>query len=86
MAVQDSEAAEILYPERQSEYEAALLDVDRENLKDQIKAAEEAIERRLQQLSQDSNHYAERRVIHDALISLRLLNVFSQSDQPDMPQ
>ena len=64
----------------------ALLELDRETLKERITVAEDAIERRLQQLSKDSNHHAERRVIHDALISLQLLKKFSQSDEPDMLQ
>jgi hypothetical protein len=50
---------------------------DRETLKERITAAEDAIERRLQQLSKDSNHHAE---------SLQLLKKFSQSDEPEMLQ
>jgi hypothetical protein len=79
-------SSEILYPHWQNEYEAALLELDGETLKDRIKAAEAAIERRLQQLAQDSNHHTERRVIHDALISLHLLKIFSRSDKPAVPQ
>jgi len=86
MAIPDLLSSEILYPYWQNEYAAALLEVDRETLKERITAAEDAIERRLRQLSKDSNHHAERRVIHDALISLQLLKKFSQSDEPGMLQ
>jgi hypothetical protein len=86
MAIPDLLSSEILYPYWQNEYAAAVLELDRETLKDRITAAEEAIERRLLQLLKDSNHYTERRVIHDALISLQWLKKFSQSDEPDMLQ
>jgi hypothetical protein len=33
-----------------------------------------------------SDHHAERRVIHDALVSLQLLKRFLQSDEPDITQ
>ena len=82
MAIQDS-VPEIVYP-WQNEYTAALLEFDDQALKGRIQAAEDAIERRLQELWQDSNHHTERRVIHDALISLRQLKKFSQSDESDM--
>jgi hypothetical protein len=82
MAIQDS-TSEIVYP-WQNEYTAALLEFDGQALKDRIEAAEDAIERRLQELSQDSNHHTERRVIHDALISLSQLKKFSQSDESDL--
>ena len=84
--IPDLLSSEILYPHWQNEYAAALLELDRETLKERITAAEDAIERRIQQLSRDSDHHAERRVIHDALISLQLLKKFSQSDEPDMLQ
>jgi hypothetical protein len=84
MAIPGLLSSEILYPHWQNEYAAALLELDRETLNQRIEAAEDAIERRLQQLSKDSNHHAERRVIHDALISLQLLKKFLQSDEPDM--
>jgi len=84
--IPDLLSSEILYPHWQNEYAAALLELDRETLKERITAAEDAIERRIQQLSRDSDHHAERRVIHDALVSLQLLKRFLQSDEPGMLQ
>ena len=69
MAAQQPTPA-ILYPYWQNEYEAALLELDNKVLQELIDAAEAAIHRRLQQLSQDSNHHTERHVINDALASL----------------
>lgn len=84
--IPDLLSSEILYPHWQNEYAAALLELDHETLKERITAAEDAIERRIQQLSKDSDHHAERRVIHDALVSLQLLKKFVQSDEPNMFQ
>ena len=64
---------EILYSGWQKEYQAALLEVDPAKLGSRIEAAEAAIDRRLQQLSQNSDHHVERQVIEDALRSLRFL-------------
>lgn len=86
MPMPDLVSSEILYPYWQNEYAAAVLELDRETLKERITAAEHAIERRLLQLSKDSNHHTERRVIHDALISLQWLKKFSLSDKPEMLQ
>jgi hypothetical protein len=74
MAPQESQPIpDILYPQWQHEYEAALIEPHSEILQERIEAAEAAIERRLQQLAQDSNHHTERHVIGDALTSLRQL-------------
>jgi hypothetical protein len=73
MATEDSPSPEILYPTWQHEYQAALIELDREKLKGRVAAAEAAIYKRLQQLSQSSDDFAERRVIEDALHSLRVL-------------
>ena len=71
MTAQDSQLTpDILYPHWQNEYEAALVELDNNLLQERIDAAEAAIYRRLQQLSQDSNHHTERHVINDALASL----------------
>lgn len=64
---------EILYPHWQKEYEAAILERDPKKLAGRIAAAEIAIHNRLHQISQDSDHHDERRVIEDALASLRVL-------------
>jgi hypothetical protein len=63
----------ILFPEWQNEYAAALLEFDDKCLRERVAAAETAIFKRLQQISQDSDHHAERKIIEDALESLRCL-------------
>jgi hypothetical protein len=73
MATEDSPSPEILYPTWQHEYQAALIELDREKLKGRVAAAETAIYKRLQQLSQSSDDFAERQAIEDALHSLRVL-------------
>ena len=73
MEIEDSPVPEVLYPEWQNEYEAALLEFDHEKLAECIEVAETAIYKRLQQISQNSDHFAERQVIEDALGGLRLL-------------
>ena len=73
MATEDSPSPEILYPTWQHEYQAALVELDREKLSQRVEAAEAAIFKRLQQISQNSDHHTERNVIEDALASLRAL-------------
>ena len=63
----------IVYPEWQREYQAALLELDSERLRERVAAAETAIFNRLQAISRGSNHTAERQAIEDALASLRVL-------------
>ena len=63
----------ILYPEWQNELRAALLELDREKLRERITTAEAAIFNRLQAISHDPDHVAERQAIEDALTSLRVL-------------
>ena len=62
-----------LYPEWQPEYQAALLELASEKLLERVQAAETAIFKRLQALSQNPGHSAERQAIEDALGSLRFL-------------
>lgn len=69
----DSPSPDILYPHWQKEYQAAVIEVDPTKLGECIEAAEAAINMRLRQLSQDSDHDTERHVIEDALASLRVL-------------
>jgi len=64
---------EILYPAWQHEYKSAVVEVDRKKLKERVEAAETAIYKRLQQLSQSSDDLAEKQVIEDALHGLRVL-------------
>jgi len=75
MTAQDSQATPDIYPHWQNEYEAALVELDNNVLQERIDAAEAAIDRRLQQLSQDSNHHTERHIINDALASLASLRL-----------
>jgi hypothetical protein len=72
MATED-QSPESLYPAWQNEYQAALVEVDREKLKERVEAAETAIYKRLQQISLSSDHHTERNVIEDALNSLRVI-------------
>jgi hypothetical protein len=73
MTTEDPLSPEILYPAWQHEYQEALVEVDSDKLKGRVEAAEAAIYRRLQHLSQNSGDFAERQVIQDALHSLRVL-------------
>ncbi len=73
MAAEDSPSPEIIYPQWLKEYEVALLEPEAEMLSKRVEAAEAAIYKRLQQISQDSDHHAERQVIEDALAVLRVL-------------
>ena len=62
-----------LYPHWQNEYQAALVELDPEKLSERVAAAETSIYKRLQQISQNSDHHIERLVIEDALAGLRVL-------------
>jgi hypothetical protein len=73
MADSNSISPKILYPEWQHEYQAALLELDCEKLLARVTAAETAIFNRMQAMSQNSDHSAERQAIEDALASLRAL-------------
>ena len=57
----------------QREYEAALLEVDREKLRDRILAAESAIYAKLGSKVGSSDHGEERERLEHALMNLRLL-------------
>jgi hypothetical protein len=61
------------YPEWQTLLQEALLELDRDKLKQRVQAAETTIFQRLQEISQDSDHQAERQAIEDGLSSLRFL-------------
>ena len=73
MATEDSPSPHILYPHWQNEYQAAIVELDREKLSQRVEAAETAIYTRLQQISQRSDHSAERQAIEDAVAGLRIL-------------
>jgi len=63
----------VRYPEWQMHFQEALLELDREKLRERIAAAETAISNRLQALAGDSNHHAERQAIEDALLLILVL-------------
>ena len=71
MATEDSPSPEILYSHWQNEYQAALVELDREKLPERVAAAETSIYKRLQQISQGPDDQAE--TIEDALAGLRIL-------------
>jgi len=73
MEGEESPSPRMLYPEWRNEYRAALLELDREKLAERVMAAETAIFKRLQAISQSSDNLAERQAIEDALASLRVL-------------
>jgi predicted DNA-binding protein (UPF0278 family) len=73
MAEPSSPYPKILYPEWQDEFQAAILELDREKLEERVMAAETAIFKRLQAIAQSSDHSSEREAIEDALSSLRAL-------------
>ena len=73
MTTEDSPSPHILYPQWQNEYQAAVAELDREKLSQRVEAAETAIYQRLQQISQRSDHSAERQAIEDAMAGLRIL-------------
>jgi hypothetical protein len=82
MATEDSPFPKVLYPEWQNQYRAALLELDRQKLSERVTAAEAAIYQRLQAISQNSDHQAERQAIEDAMAALRLL-MKEKLDFPD---
>lgn len=64
---------EIQYPEWQTTYQEALLELDQEKFDARVAAAETTIYNRLQAIAGDSVNYAERQALQDALASLRVL-------------
>jgi hypothetical protein len=72
----------ILYPHWQSEYQAALLELDHMKLQARVAASETAILSRLQMISQSLDHQAERQAIEDALTALRVL----KKETPEFPR
>ena len=73
MATEDSPSPHILYPQWQNEYQAAVVELDREKLSQRVEAAETSIYKRLQAISQSSDCRAEHQAIEDALGALRVL-------------
>jgi hypothetical protein len=65
--------SELSYPEWQTAYQEALVEVDKQKLETKIHLAEWKIYERLQTLSADSDHHQERSAIADAVNALRVL-------------
>jgi hypothetical protein len=63
----------LMYPEWQTPYQEALLELDKKKLEAKIHLAEWKIFQRLQSISADSDHQGERLAIADALNALRVL-------------
>ncbi|MGA8762615.1 MAG: hypothetical protein WB562_06970 [Candidatus Sulfotelmatobacter sp.] len=61
------------FPDWQSEYESALLEVDPQKLPERVRAAEAAIFLRQQALVQSPDGHAEREAIEDAMRTLRVI-------------
>jgi hypothetical protein len=61
------------FPVWQLEYQAALLEVDPQKLRERVKAAEAAIFLRQQALGYSSDGHAERQAIEDAMRALRFI-------------
>ena len=66
-------ASRLVYPDWQSEYEAALLELDPCHLPERIHTARMAILNRLQVLSASSENISEKQAIEQALAGLRFL-------------
>ena len=76
------EYGELLYPEWQKPLQAALLELDREKLKERIAAAEDVLLSRQKMILQNpGNHSAERIAIADGLSSLRSLKKHTEGDR-----
>jgi len=73
MADPNSSSPEILYPEWQREYRAALLELNPKKMQERVTAAETVIFKRLQAMSRSADDHAERQAIEDALTGLRIL-------------
>jgi hypothetical protein len=67
------EPDDLIYPEWQNPLQEALLELDEEKLQARMAGARDAISNRLQVISQNTNHQAEREAIRDALAILRML-------------
>jgi hypothetical protein len=68
-----SPSPKIQYPEWQGDYLAALLEFDPKLLRERLQAAEAAIFKRLQAMSQSTDNRPERQAIEDAVAALRVL-------------
>jgi hypothetical protein len=69
----ENASSQFPYPDWQPEYRAAVVELDRQQLPTRVAEAESAINKRLQAISQGSDHHAEHQAIQDALATLRML-------------
>ena len=69
----DTFSSSLEFPEWHHLYRAAVMETDREKLKERVTDAENAIFIRLQSLASFDDHHAERHAIQDALSALRTL-------------
>jgi hypothetical protein len=51
----------------------ALIELDRDSLKDRLVAAERAISKRQREIGADNSHHTERLAMEDALVALQIL-------------
>ncbi len=65
--------SDLIYPEWQAEFQAAIVEVEPRALRRRIAAAESLIQKRLREIARDSDHPLERVAIDDALSALRVL-------------
>ncbi len=65
--------SEFQYPEWQTPLHEALLESDKAKLKERVDSTEAVIFGRLQAISHDSNHHAEREAVEQALSLLRTI-------------
>jgi len=63
----------VLYPEWQTDYLAAIVELDRKRLAKRVTEAEAVITKRLQTIPQGADYQRELQAIQDALAALRLL-------------
>jgi hypothetical protein len=64
---------ELKYPTWQASLREALLEFEPDRLSNKIQKIEAVVFKRLQELSSDSDHHAERQAIADAFSTLRVL-------------
>jgi len=64
---------DLAYPDWQKPVQAALVELDKDKLKERVAEAEAAIFERQQAISQSRDHHAEREAIEYALANLRVV-------------
>jgi hypothetical protein len=76
---------ELKYPKWQSQFQEAVLELNREKLFEKIQKFETAIFVRLQELSSSSDHHSEREAIADAASTIAALKK-DKLQRPHSPQ